>query len=103
MMKRFPPATEPLRSNVSAFLDLDAVWELSLDSYDADDVSDDSSAMGSADGKAPMSPKQTEFWGNGFECSFEVGWFRVVSGGAACALVLVYMSIILRESVSFGQ
>jgi len=30
-----------------------------------------------------------------------VGWFRVVRGGAACTLVLVYVSIRLRESVSF--
>ena len=29
-----------------------------------------------------------------------MGWFRVVCGGAACTLVLVYMSIRLRERVS---
>jgi len=29
-----------------------------------------------------------------------VGWFRVERGGAACTLVLVYMSIRLSETVS---
>ena len=29
-----------------------------------------------------------------------MGWFRVVRGGAACTLVLVYVSIELRERVS---
>jgi hypothetical protein len=29
-----------------------------------------------------------------------VGWFRVERGGAACTLVLVYVSIRLRERVS---
>ena len=32
-----------------------------------------------------------------------MGWFRVESGGAACTLVLVYVSIRLSESVSLGQ
>jgi hypothetical protein len=34
----------------------------------------------------------------GFECGHHMGWFRVVRGGAACTLVLVYMSIRLSES-----
>jgi hypothetical protein len=34
----------------------------------------------------------------GFECSHHVGWFRVVRGGAACTLVLVYVSNRLSES-----
>ena len=36
----------------------------------------------------------------GFECGHHVGWFRVESGGAACTLVLVYVSIRLSESQS---
>jgi len=35
---------------------------------------------------------------DGFECGHHVGWFRVVRGGAACTLVLVYVSIRLRVS-----
>lgn len=38
-----------------------------------------------------------------FECSHYVGWFRVEHGGATCTIVLVYLSIKLRESVSLGQ
>jgi hypothetical protein len=38
--------------------------------------------------------------GDGFEFGHHVGWFRVVRGGAACTLVLVYVSIRLRETVS---
>jgi hypothetical protein len=38
---------------------------------------------------------------DGFECGHHVGWFRVVGGRAACTLVLVYLSIRLRESVEF--
>jgi hypothetical protein len=29
-----------------------------------------------------------------------VGWFRVVGGGAACTLLLLYVSIRLSETVS---
>jgi hypothetical protein len=36
--------------------------------------------------------------GDGFECGHRVGWFRVERGGAACTLVLVYVSIRLSES-----
>jgi len=36
--------------------------------------------------------------GDGFECGRHVGWFRVVRGGAACTLVLVYVSIRLSKS-----
>jgi hypothetical protein len=38
--------------------------------------------------------------GDGFECGYHVGWFRVESGGGVCTLVLVYVSIRLRETVS---
>jgi len=67
--------------------------------------------LGGASGKA-LSSVSLEFsiygrdtaleeCGDGFECGHHVGWFRVVRGGAACTLVLVYVSIRLRESVSF--
>jgi hypothetical protein len=36
-------------------------------------------------------------FGDGFECGHHVGWFRVVRGGAACTLVLVYVLIRLSE------
>jgi len=36
----------------------------------------------------------------GFECGHHVGWLRVERGGAACTLVLVYVSIRLSETVS---
>jgi len=36
--------------------------------------------------------------GDGFECGHQVGWFRVECGGAACGVVLVYVSIRPRES-----
>jgi len=36
--------------------------------------------------------------GDGFECSHHVGWCRVERGGAASTLVLVYVSIRLRDS-----
>jgi len=38
--------------------------------------------------------------GDGFECGHHVGWFWVERGGAACTLVVVYMSIRLSETVS---
>jgi len=38
--------------------------------------------------------------GDGFECGHHMGWFGVVCGRAASTLVLVYMSIRLREIVS---
>ena len=36
--------------------------------------------------------------GDRFECGHHVGWFRVERGGAACTVVLVYVSITLSES-----
>jgi len=36
--------------------------------------------------------------GDGFECGNHVGWFRVERCGAACTLVLVYVSIRFSES-----
>jgi len=38
--------------------------------------------------------------GDGSECGHHVGRLRVVRGGAACTLVLVYVSIRLSERVS---
>jgi len=43
------------------------------------------------------------YCGDGIECGHHVGSCRVERGGAACTLVLVYVSIRLRESVSLGQ
>jgi len=36
--------------------------------------------------------------GDGFECGHHVDWFRVERGGAACTLVLVFVSIRLCDS-----
>jgi len=36
-------------------------------------------------------------YGEGFECSYHVAWFRVECGGAACTLALVYVLFRLRE------
>jgi len=41
--------------------------------------------------------------GDGFESGHHEGWFRVEGGRASYNLVLVYVSIRLRESVSLGQ
>lgn len=38
--------------------------------------------------------------GNVYECTYHVGWFMIECGGAICTLVLVYMSMRLRETVS---
>jgi len=50
-----------------------------------------------------LRPKSVIFinamWG-WFECGHHVGWFTVERSGAACTLVLVYVSIRLRETVS---
>jgi len=42
-------------------VDLPPLPEISYDEYDADDESDNSSDLGSAEGKPPVSLKQTEF------------------------------------------
>ena len=64
--------------------------------------------LGGASGKAPSlfslefstygRDTALEECGDGFECGHHVGWFRVERGGAACTLVLVYVSIRLSES-----
>jgi hypothetical protein len=43
-------------------------------------------------------PNLAVLCGDGFEYSYHVGWFRVERGGAACTLVLVYVSVRLSES-----
>ena len=52
---------EPRRTDVAGIADLPPLPEISYDEFDADYESDDSSDLGGADGKAPISMKQTEF------------------------------------------
>jgi len=59
--KRFQPAAELRRTNVAGIADLPALPEIACDQYDADYESDDLSDLGGAEGKAPISLKQTEF------------------------------------------
>jgi hypothetical protein len=59
--KRFQPAAEPRRTDVAGIADLPPLPEISYDQYDAEYESDDSSDLGGAEGKAPISLKQTEF------------------------------------------
>jgi hypothetical protein len=59
--KRFQPAAEPRRTDVAGIADLPPLPEISYDEFDADAESDDSSDLGGAEGKAPISLKQTEF------------------------------------------
>ena len=49
------------------------------------------------------SGKDLTFSGDGFECGHHVGWFKVERGRATCTLVLVYVSIRLRETVKFSS
>ena len=58
---RFQRAAEPHRTDVAGIVDLPPLPEISYDEFDADYESDDSSDMGRAEGKAPISLKQTEF------------------------------------------
>jgi hypothetical protein len=60
-MKRCPPAAEPRRTDAAGIADLPPLPENSYDKFDADAESDDSSELGRAEGKAPISLKQTEF------------------------------------------
>jgi hypothetical protein len=59
--KRFLPAAEPQKRDVARIADLPPLPEISYDKYDADDKSDNSSDLGGAEGKPPVSLKQTEF------------------------------------------
>jgi len=60
-MKRFQPAAEPRRTDVAGIADLPPLPEISSATYDADYESDDLSDLCGAEGKAPISLKQTEF------------------------------------------
>jgi len=59
--KRFQPAAEPRRTDVVGIADLPPLPDISYDEFDADADSDDSSDLGRAEGKAPISLKQMEF------------------------------------------
>jgi hypothetical protein len=60
-MKRFQLAVEPRRTDVTGIPDMPPLPEISYDKFDSDAESDDSSDLGGADCKAPISLKQTEF------------------------------------------
>jgi len=60
-MKRFQPYAEPRRTDVARIPDLPPLPDMSNEGYDADDESNDSSELGGAEGKLPISLKQTEF------------------------------------------
>jgi len=59
--KRCQPAAKPRRTDVAGIADLPPSPEISYDEFDADYESDDSSDFGGAQGKAPISLKQSEF------------------------------------------
>ena len=59
--KRFQLAAEPRRTDVAGIADLPPLPEICYDEFDAQYESDDSSDLGRAEGKAPISLKQTEF------------------------------------------
>jgi len=59
--KPFLPPVEPRKTDVPRIADLSPLPEISYDKYDADDGSDDSSDLRGAEGKPPVSLKQTEF------------------------------------------
>jgi len=59
--QQFQPAAEPRRTDVAGIADLPPLPEISYDEFDADYESGDSSDLGGAEGKAPISLKQTEF------------------------------------------
>jgi len=60
-MKRFLPPAEPWKTDVARIADLPPLPEISYDEYDADEECDDSSNLGGAEGKPPVSLKQTKF------------------------------------------
>jgi hypothetical protein len=60
-MKRFLPPTERRKTDVARIADLPPLPDISYHKYDADDESDDLSDLGGAEGKPPVSLKQTEF------------------------------------------
>jgi len=60
-MTRFLLAAELQRTDVAGFADMPPLPEIPYDQCDADYESDDSSDLGGAEGKAPISLKQIEF------------------------------------------
>jgi hypothetical protein len=60
-MKRFRLAAKPCRIDVTGIADSPLLSEISYDEFDSDYESDDSLDLGMAEGKAPISSKETEF------------------------------------------
>jgi len=59
--KRFQPQAEQRKTDVARIAELPPLPEMFYDNYDGDDGSDDTSDLGGAEGKLPVSLKQTEF------------------------------------------
>ena len=59
--KKFQPPAHLPKTHVAGIADLPPFTELSNDKYDVAVESDDSSDLGGAEGKPPISLKQTEF------------------------------------------
>ena len=59
--KRFQPPAEPRKTDIPGILDLPPFPEISYYEYDVADESNDSSDLGGAGGKPPISLKQMEF------------------------------------------
>jgi len=59
--KQFHPAAEPHRTEVAGIVEMPPLPEISYNKLDAEWESDDSSDLGGAEGKAPISLRQTEF------------------------------------------
>jgi len=60
-MKGFQPPVDPQKTGATRIGDLPPLPEMSHDNYDADNDSDAGSDVGGAEGKPPISLKQTEF------------------------------------------
>jgi hypothetical protein len=60
-MKRFQPPAESQKTDFAAIADLPPLQGMSSNEYHAADESDNLSDLGSAEGKPPISLKQTEF------------------------------------------
>jgi len=60
-IKQFQPPSELQKTNISRIADFPPLLEMAYHDYDGDDGSDNSSDLGGAEGKLPISLKQTEF------------------------------------------
>jgi len=60
-MNRFQPPAEPRKTDVAGITELPRLPEMSYNEYDAANQSNDSSDLGGAEGKPPISLKQMEF------------------------------------------